>query len=278
MKALHPAIAVVGFALCGCNGQVTVGVTDAPIDNATAVVIQFEGVDLIGNDGTERFDIDPPLRIDLLTLQGIDREILLNESVPEGDYTAVRLRISADGSGNDSYVDTVDDGRIALEMDEDGESGLRVARTFSVEFNNDQDFTIDFDLRRSILEPSSDGEPYRLAPTLRILNAASVGDVRGIVDPSLVSNNCAPAAYVFEGKDQDPDDVGGLGAPYNTGLVFQSGANTWEYAVGTLRRGEYTVAITCEADQDDPESNDDIEFLEQRNVTIERGETTFADF
>lgn len=278
MNGRQPTLAAAVIALAGCSGDVTIGITDAPVDAATAVVIQFEGLDLVETDGTSRrFDFDPPERIDLLALQGGDRQLLLSEGVPEGDFTALRLRISADGSGDDSYVETPD-GQLALELDAGDASGLRVERSFSVGFGDDVDLTIDFDLRRSILDPEQDGEPYRLVPHLRVVSARSAGAIFGVVDDDLVDAGCAPAIYVYEGRNRVPGDAGGANEPYNSGLVTETASGNWEYSVGALSPGDYTAALTCEADLDHPETDDGIDFAEQQNVTVSPGEATNADF
>jgi len=42
--------------------------------------------------------------------------------------------------------------------------------------------------------------------------------------------------------------------------------------------GEYTAAFTCQADRDDPEIDDDIEFPVSHTFSIEDGITSVVDF
>src|SRR5688572_1795292 len=105
------------LALSGCSddggtGKLTLGITDAPVDNATAVVVQFTGVEVKPEDGNARsFDFDEPRQIDLLALTGTDSELLLDEvEVRSGRYNWVRLKVLAEADGvMDSYI-TLEDG------------------------------------------------------------------------------------------------------------------------------------------------------------------------
>jgi hypothetical protein len=262
--------------LAACKGHVTVAVTDAAVDDANAVVIEFTAVELQRSDGrAERFTIDPPLQVDVLALAGGERAVLLDAvEVPTDQYHAVRLFVSADGSGVDSYVDPKSGTRTALQLGAAG--GLTVAHAFGVSRNGDENLTIDFDLRRSIRQPASPGAPYGLVPALRAVEDGQAGSVAGEVAPAEVSDpNCVPAVYVYAGSGVTPGDVGGGGAqPVNTGRV---GAGP-SYRVGLLPAGSYTAALTCQANLDEPEGPDAMTFIAQHNVTVVAGVETRQDF
>lgn len=71
-------------------GRIDLGVTDAAVDGATHVVVEFTGIEIkAANDSKpEVFDFTVPRRIDLLALEGGGSEILLrDELLPAGAST-----------------------------------------------------------------------------------------------------------------------------------------------------------------------------------------------
>ncbi len=275
---IRTCLSVLLLGLAGCNGRVTVAVTDAPVDSATSVTVQFTAVELERSDGSvERFDFSPPKSIDLLALEGGQRAVLLDENVPKDDYRAIRLRLSADGSGNDSFID-LSDGRHPLELAAEDEGRLKLSRRFSVSPNDDLFFTVDFDLRKSVVPPSTASDPHRLVPALRLLEDKEIGVLAGAVAAAWITTGCAPAVYVYTGSGATPDDVGSATEPLNTGRVLRNNAGEYNYRVGMLPAGTYTAALTCQAGDDQPDANDSIAFTAQSNVTIDAEQTRTENF
>lgn len=176
-----------------------------------------------------------------------------------------------------SYI-TLENGSAqhSLEIPSGDETGLKLNRGFDITDGGAATFTVDFDLRKSVLAPSNGSDIYKLKPTLRIVENADVGHLSGTV--SLNDASCATtpnyAVYVFEG-DVTPDDLDGDAVdPITSALV----SDTFGYAVGFLNQGTYTVAFTCEADLDSNEGDDTITFLGTTTVTITAGATTMHDF
>jgi hypothetical protein len=128
------------LALGGCDddsgtGKLSLAITDAPVDGATAVVVQFTGVEVKPAEGSARsFTFDAPRQIDLLALTGTDSELLLDEvEVPAGRYNWVRLAVDADEDGvTDSYIDLDDGSRHELEVPSGAETGLKLVSGFRV--------------------------------------------------------------------------------------------------------------------------------------------------
>ena len=89
------------------TGFLKVGITDAPVDVAAAVVVKFTGVELKPQGGPA-FSIDfaTPKSLDLIQLQGEDRALLLDgEEIPAGDYEWMRLKVDSDPNvAGDSYL------------------------------------------------------------------------------------------------------------------------------------------------------------------------------
>ena len=68
-------------------------------------------------------------------------------------------------------------------------------------------FTIDFDLRKSVIAPPGQAPNYLLKPVLRMVDNLQVGAIAGTVDAALVTADCSPQVYIFTGAGVVPDDL-----------------------------------------------------------------------
>lgn len=263
-------------------GKINLGVTDAPVDGAEHVVVEFTGVEIkkVGEPGPEVFDFSTPRRIDLLALEGGGSEILLRDEVlPAGEYESIRLKVNAGRTASDSWVDLEDGSRHALFIPSGNQSGLKLIRGFTVGAGSTTNFTIDFDLRRSVVRPPGQNGEFILKPVLRLVNNLEVGTLTGVIAPALITADCEPAIYVFNGHDVTPDDLGGATEPFVTARVLQSETTgAFEYRIGFMPVGNFSVALTCEADVDDPEVDDTIAFVETANSSVTVNQTTTTSF
>lgn len=292
------------FAGCGgSSGDISgtgifkLSITDAPVDDADAVVVSISEVHLVGDDDSDAqsYVFDPPRAIDLLALQGGLSDILVDdETVPVGAYPQLRLVVEASNpSCNNltapfpSYI-TIDGTDYPLVVPSGAQSGLKINGPIVVEPGTLAAYTVDFDLRKSIAERGQTG-CYNLRPTLRLVENTNVGSLSGTVSGDLLSREqctsdaltgAGAAVYVYNGALISPDDVGSNLEPIATALLSptddQSGDFT--YGVGFLPAGNYTAAFTCQAADDDPEANDDIVFDGDSSVVINAGEDTSLDF
>jgi hypothetical protein len=276
------------LALSGCqddgpgSGKLSMGVTDAPVDNATAVVVQFTGVEVKPENGNARsFDFDEPRQIDLLALTGTDSELLLDEvEVESGRYNWVRLKVQATVDDVlDSYI-TIDGIQHELYVPSGAETGLKLNNGFRVPNGGAAAFTVDFDLRKSVHEPMNAEDSYVLRPTLRIVDNARAGAIAGTVDNTWIVEGCSPAVYVFTGSGVTPDDVDGTAPDTVTSARVQqnTASGQYEYTAGFLVEGSYTVSFTCDAAGDDPATDDTLDFAGTRNATVVADQTTTVNF
>lgn len=281
MRAPSLAIALLAAALAACDkGTVDLNVADAPVDDADAVVVQFTGVTLRHSNGdTEDFTFDTPKSIDLLAqTEGASEALLAGARVEDGDYTEVRLRISATGAGTDSWVDETGGARRALVLDASDEGRLRIPTTFNVGRGDRMALTVDFDLRKSVLTPDSASAPYALRPSLRLVNTDGAGAVGGTVSAALAgASGCRPAVYLYRGHGITPDDEGSAGAPFASAIV-RAATPDFAYRIAFIPPGNYTAAFTCGAAADDPERDDATTFPESAEVTVSSGGTAIANF
>jgi hypothetical protein len=256
------------------TGTLKVGITDAPVDFADQVVVQFSGVELKPRDG-EAFSIDfPSKRLDLLELQGSRRALLLDgETVPAGEYEWLRLKVDADPNvGGDSYVRLETGGEeCEMRVPSGDQTGLKLVRGFTVGAGAITDFTIDFDLRKSVVAPPGQrtpvgtcgGQAFLLKPALRMVDNLQVGAIGGVVDSSLVTSQCASSTeapypgnvYLFGPVPANgsvvPDDYDGLEEDPSQADAITSAKvsqDDFSYSIGFVPVGTYVVAYTCDLD------------------------------
>lgn len=283
MTAVAASLAIAG---CGSDddggtGTMSLDVTDAPVDNATAVTVEFTGVEVKPAEGrSEVFDFDSARSIDLLALQGSDSDSLLaDEPLPAGEYNFIKLKVNAAQGQMDSTISLDDGNTHSLFVPSGGQDGLKLVQGFTVPVNGSVDFTVDFDLRKSVSDPESGQVDYILRPALRLVDNTEVGHIAGTVDSATASDSaCSPAVYAYEGSDVTPDDVGSSTEPVTTSQVSDDGSGTFEYELGFLVAGDYTVALTCDADADEADTDDNISFEGSQNATVEADQTTTVDF
>lgn len=289
MKFKHGLVlASVLLALAGCKsddpdtGKMAVAITDAPVDGAEAVVVEFTGIEVQGSGERLNFDFDTPKTIDLLQLTGDESlELLPETTVNAGQYQWIRLKVNAEQGVTDSYID-IDGARYSLYVPSGAQTGLKLNRPFTVAAGGITDFTIDFDLRKSVHEPQNGSGDYFLRPTLRIVDNLEVGHINGLVDETLLNaEGCSETSgvYLFAGYDAETDDIdANEPEPITTTTVEMNTDGFYEYEIGFVQAGDYTLAFTCEAANDNPETDDAITFSTTQNVTVTVNETATVDF
>lgn len=291
-KALAVSILTVPIlAMSGCGGdnsaagsnpktaEFTLALTDGPVDSATAVVIELTGVSIKPKDG-EVIEVafEAPKSIDLLQLQdGVVTDLIAGMTLEPGEYNWVQLHVNAlKDDVLDSYVEFEDGTQVELHLPAESEHGLRVARHFTLAEDEAATFTIDFNLRKSLIHRA---QHVLLKPVLHMVPNHRAGHLHGDLDAALVTELCADpsvelgAVYVYAGADATPTDVNGSEAdPIASALVKLSPKGEYHYRVGFLEAGEYTVAYTCDAASDNPDEVNELQFAVLEPVTIEARE------
>jgi len=211
---------------------------------------------------------------------------------------------------NGSHVRELTGGLVPIFVPSGANTGIKLSEPFEVPEGTLVDVVIDFDLRRSLRVPTAfDGTCYFLRPSYRVEVTATTGIIEGTVDAALLGANdemmCSDddpttgnAVYVYEGLDRIPGDEDAVdddsADPYATAQVsydpdFNAGEGRGEFTVPFLSAGDYTVAFTCNADLErlpDPEADtederlgdDDLNFQQPQNATVEVQTTTVVDF
>lgn len=277
--ALAAVSALISLAGCGSGGDsgpdtgtLRLGITDSPVDQVLAVVVEFTGVELKPKGGPAfSRDFATPKQIELLSLQGVNREMLLeNETLPAGEYEWLRLKVNVDPDVRDSYV-TMADGDCEMRIPSGNETGLKLIRGFTVGVGTVTDFTLDFDLRKSLIEPpgqasdstTCDGRVFQLKPVVRMVDSLQVGAIGGAIDPSLLSTDACmnspvkpgnvylfgPVAAGTDPATVVPDDVDGSATDGADPLASAMVSDVdYSYTIGFVPPGKYVVAYTCDAD------------------------------
>ena len=271
----------------GGNGSLTVAVTDAPVDGATEVVVVFDAIELKPKEGSSfTVTFDEAKSIDLLALQNGESEPLLDsESIDAGEYNWMRLMVTATEGVMDSYISFEDGLTYSLYIPSGDTTGLKLNRSFTVPAGGSASFIIDFDLRKSVINPGNNSDDYKLKPTLRIEDNSEVGGISGFIAASLVSDeSCMEglAVYVYSGTGIAADDEGSQTPPLASVIPEYNGdTDQYDYQLSFMAAGDYTVAITCDADNDDPETDEnetDWSAIASADASVVVDETTETNF
>ncbi|MGD8631213.1 MAG: DUF4382 domain-containing protein [Gammaproteobacteria bacterium] len=315
MKSFKSAFARVvllaGFALfltaCGGGGSgdttsvssggapasgLTLRLTDAKVNSLEEVWITFTKVIFQPADGRDRFEhvFDPPIKVELTQLAGGGEVMLLEEYPLEpGDYEWMRLAVlSEEEHVDDTYVVEDGGGVFALKCPSCSadQSGLKLKwpKNSTWETEGWVDFTVDFDVRRSITlaKPNAGvDKKYILKPTLQILTTELASTyIHGEVTDAGLSDTTTRedcVVYVYQGADVDLDDncsvfqagdvcdaVRGDTALTTAPVDYindpeSSYYGKYAYRTGYLYPDTYTVALTC--DDDPANTEDDLTFI-----------------
>lgn len=292
--SLSAVVAACGGSDGGADtGVVSLSITDAPMDEARAVIVQFSGI-AFKREGADPESIEnltsSPRQIDLLQYQQGRVAVLLDgATLPAGRYQWVRLIVDNQPNVRDSYLVLESGAECELRVPSGAESGLKLNRGFTLPAAGSVALTVDFDLRKSIHAPPGQGgagldctQGYLMRPTLRLVDDANVGAIAGSVDAALVTEECLPKVYVFEGNGVVPDDIEETSAtPDVDPLLVVSvdvvnGATAYDYRAAFVPAGPYTVTFTC--GDDDPTDDEVLEFSPAQNATVQSNLISTVDF
>lgn len=254
------------------DATLNLAITDAPVDSAQSVIVEFSGVSIKPNDGDElTFQFESAKSIDLLALQGSNAAPLLeNQTVAPGNYEWIRLAVNAENGIRDSYMITSDGSELELRIPSGSETGLKLVSGFTMAEGGTADFTIDFDIRKSITNPPGQAGTAILKPALRLVNNLEVGTITGTISAEIIANACgqpdvfAGAVYLYSGENIRATDLGHMDEnetlvePFTTALTRfgddGNGNTTYRYEFGFLPAGTYSIAYTCS--DDDPQADE----------------------
>ena len=273
------------------QGVLALRITDAPVNDAdiAEVWVRFTQVIIHPADGRDNIvhdvedDSDPnnvlPYReIELKSLVGGKTSLLGDIPLDAGEYSWIRLVIDPE---NTRIVET-SGAEYLVKCPSCDKSGFKLVRAFDVEATGWVDFTIDFDLRKSLTlrrpnKVRADFD-YILRPTLRILDTELASSfIHGMVEdqhPEIDPDVCWVYLYEGDAVSTEPDDIcinsgTNICPPADRPLLeapvqLDSVSGLYTYNTGRIVPGTYTAALVCEAD--DPEVDDNLVFMQESEV------------
>ena len=315
------------FALVGCGSdddkndsvdpqpqtaQFTLGVSDAPVTGLKAVNVVFDSITLKTQGGEEftfetREDDDEtmPEMVNLLDYTGDDVFSLLeDEEVAAGEYQWIRADV-INGDTNDltmtSHVVYEDDSIAPLVVKRKGNDGVGEIQLDGFTLNQaGNDFVIEFDLKKSLVDPQNNDEIFLKPRGVRLENLAESEDIEGTVSDVLIANcetdnidialedgSFGHAVYLYSSDVEMPmgnyevnEDETPLDAPLATAdVVFDNEDNQYEFELAFIQPGDYQLAYTCAAHIDDAETQDEAFTLYQvKPITVTSGEDLDVSF
>ncbi|MHC6528418.1 DUF4382 domain-containing protein [Vibrio proteolyticus] len=311
---------------------VTLSVSDAPVDDVSEVVVTYSKVaflplgggdpvvvevykrDAEGNLIDENGDPLPdgqeplPLSVNLLDFQGSDAQALVEDQVldngdyklcvfaNDGDHPEYPSYVVETASGNQYPLTVKGEGKCPQGVGEEPNAGvLYFNDTFTVNNQND-DFVLEFDLRRGLKEDTTSPDNYTIQRTsVALINTVTTGEIEGEIatatygaceTDSPSGNGYAHAVYLYSGDVAQAD----MGTFAGTGSVAPlSAANvttddngiSYEYEFGYLAPGTYSIGYTCTANDDSEEGIVDGETFRihasQSNIVVTAGQGSEAN-
>ena len=278
------------------TGTASFGLSDAPVEGLSEVVITIDGMELRRKDGgecdddpatgdcvftndfTEGGEVVDTITVDLLDLQDGKNQIIVDGlELEAGEYDQLRLSI-IDEDINFSWVKETENADKLKELKVPSDE-LKLGG-FMVETAGVQKFVIEFDLRKAMTYNPGSKDRYILKPTgVRVVEAEAAASVSGVVDSALFTgNSTSPCVdkvddtegnviYLYQGHDLNENNLADnfdstvdvdvpdtALAPYTSQKVAADGS----YGVFYLPAGDYTLAFSCAAENDDPDLLDGI--------------------
>lgn len=306
MKYLAAVLATSALILTGCGSDssdsektanVSFAVSDAPVDEAQNVYVGITQIELVPQSGDSiTLDVEPDSagvdyqQIDLLAYQGKNSKLIItDESVPVGEYKNLILHVTKE-SGVNKVIDN-NSGELPLKQP----SNKLQLGGFTVSEDATQAFTIEFDLRKSLVMRGNqnNNNGYILKPHgVTIVDNEKAATLK--VTAPVCALEDANFVYLYQGKSLDQGKLGdlydqedeefssdvpeGTIAPYATAEANISG----EYEFGFLPTGDYTIALYCNGSDDDSIQYDGLTIPQPagkvKEVTLNEGETASVDF
>jgi len=306
----------------GGNPLVSFAIADAPADSVTSVNVTFSSITL--KSATDDEDDDSGINIPILDEEGnpatmtIDvmdyqngEELVIVEDfeVVQGDYSSLILNTSGcpqNPNGSDEFCWVIDnDTRKPLKTP----SNKLKLGALSISDDEQQAYTIEFNLRSSLVSTAG-GSAFNLKPHgLRIVDSTEVGTLKGSVDVNLLTagvgcetvfldnTDHGKVVYLYEGDinegtilldEFDPNEAvnprpeNALKPYASDTLSYESGTDSYVYNFSHLAVGNYTVAFSCSAIGDSANEYDDIDIanpdVQLHSVLIEKGIDLIQNF
>lgn len=290
---LHPAFLILPL-LVACQGelQVDLGVTDDA--RVAQVSVAIPRVELVRSEGDAVVVVrDDDGTVPLLDYRDAARLTLLpSAETDNGSYAGVRpLFAVSTTDGSDTYVERDDGTRVPLTLGT--QNGLGVVN-FTIDSEAQTRIVVELELPFSLIDRVDSLGSFQLIPVFRAADADTAGSIEGDIDELLIeSADCRAgreagagvAVYLFAGRGIFINDYVDPGFGTTAGLPIGSAAahldstrGVWTYRLRNVAPGSYTLALTCQADREDPLLDDAMSFIQAVERTVSASETVTLDF
>ncbi len=225
-------------------GILNVSLTDAAAPGLDAVNVTVRKVRAHQSASASEDDagwsdiaVEPPKKINLLSLTNGVLESLGQTELPAGHYTQLRLVLSSNKTGTvpaNSVVLSGSDTEIPLDTPSAVQSGIKLINEFDVAPGQLVDLVLDFDALKSVVRRGNG--KYLLKPVIHILPTVLTG-ISGFVDKGLAGDNVLVSSEmsgsVIRATIPDPQ----------TGQFFLSHLSPGNYDVVITADGHATAVI-----------------------------------
>ncbi|SER07819.1 hypothetical protein SAMN04488038_11568 [Solimonas aquatica] len=286
-----PLLLLPALLLGACQSKLQVDLAVSSLDGASALSLAVPTVNLKDSGGTvHSYDTGYDSSLDLLPYSSDDQDhsdrlALLDEDNVSGDFTGVRpvFKISA------SYL-TLDDGtKIPLVLGDQADyADLSFSLSKSSTSGNDTaHLVLTLELPFSLIHTSDSS--YTLKPVVRVAKKDESGNISGTIPQAIITGStCGSAAgsgvavYAYKGSGVTPVDYYNDGTDQHSyqpiassALSYDSSNEDYTFELRYLPAGSYTLALTCNAGDDQPDTDDALDFLSDytQNVSVSSGAT-----
>ncbi len=264
--------------LGGCEARLHVDLAVSQPSDAQALSLAVPYVDLLDTGASvHSFDSAQAHLFDLLTIETGDRVELLSKNDAQGDFAGVRARFSLSGASLTSSDGSVLPLTLAAQPD-------YLDLDLSLSQNDSETVVLTLELPFSLLDRRNSDGGYELRPVLRAARFSEAGSIDGSIPRSLVEASACRAGrtagrgvavYVWPGSDVSPadyfrsDTVTNVAQPLaSAGLSYDADNDVYSFTIDHLAPGSYTVAWTCQADQEAPDADDGLSFRDTQSLTL----------
>ncbi|HUP91645.1 MAG TPA: DUF4382 domain-containing protein [Solimonas sp.] len=285
-KLLPGLLGAAVLGLGGCEQSVTIDLAVSGTDAIEGAVLPLSAVQLLRDSGALTSVRVTTQAGDLLALAPDDTvQLVSGAEVPEGSYTGLALAFDV----ADASVTRPSDAAAAVSI---SSAELFADPALDVQAGTSAHRLVVLDLRFSLSDQTATLGSYYLRPYYRVVNLDAQGAFAGAATTAFVESAACRsgrnagqgvAVYAYRGTGIEPGDfvAGYTGAsiPVASAVVaLDSASSSYRYRLPYLAPGEYTLAITCQGDQEDPLADQDLAFQGARSTTITAGATIVADF
>ncbi|CAM2993685.1 DUF4382 domain-containing protein [Vibrio rarus] len=285
----------------------SLAVSDAAIDDVASVTVFYPRAVLLPVGSGDPIELtlnfaqgQQSIAVDLLDYQGSKvAPLVTDQLVPAGDYKLCLFTL--DGEEQNSALshviigDDAQSGHLApLQVQGDGacpqgvgkeaDAGvLYFNKTFSLN-NGNNHFVAEFDLRKGLKEPTGQDAHYTIQRTsVQLVNHVEAGHIKGVVSQDVIANcasgdsdNTVNGIYVYSGTVTQANMLGFNGTPLDNQVLpttsatvtYNEQSGLFEYEVGFLGEGAYSLGYTCSANKDTLPSIDEFTIYQQADEAV----------